>query len=388
MNFEFDDTQVMLRSTVREFLTRESPITAVRGLLADPRGYDPSVWRQLADLGLVGLTVPEEHGGQGLGPVELALVLEEMGRAVYPSPYFATVVLAATAIQAGGSPEQQARYLPGLASGERLATLALLEDGLAWDAAGVQTVARRSGSRFGLTGHKQLVPFAEAADLILVPARTSDNPDPRRGITLFAVPRDAAGLSVRPQATMDLTDRPAEVGLSEVAVTSEQVIGAVDGGWPILETVLQHAAVGAAAEMLGLMRQSLAMSVEYARQRIQFGQPIGSFQAIKHKCAEMLLACEQAHAATYYAAWALAAGAADAALAASVAKSYVSEAARSVCGEAIQVHGGIGFTWEYDLHFFFKRAKRLEALYGDADFHRERALALTEAARKPVAVAS
>jgi alkylation response protein AidB-like acyl-CoA dehydrogenase len=175
---------------------------------------------------------------------------------------------------------------------------------------------------------------------------------------------------------VDLTSRVADVTLRDVTVSQEQIVGRPDQGGPILQTVLEHAAVGACAEMLGAARKSLEMSVEYAATRVQFSQPIGSFQAVKHKCAEMLLAVEQAHAATYYAAWALSASAPDAALAASVAKAYVGEAARKVCGDAIQVHGGIGFTWEYDLHLYFKRAKHLEPLYGDADYHRERALAL------------
>jgi alkylation response protein AidB-like acyl-CoA dehydrogenase len=200
--------------------------------------------------------------------------------------------------------------------------------------------------------------------------------DPRHGITLFAVPRDTPGVEVQPLTTVDLTNRVCDVVLLDVAVESEQIVGRSGEGWPILQTVLEHAAVGACAEMLGAARKSLEMSVEYAKSRVQFDQPIGSFQAVRHKCAEMLLEVEQAHAATYYAAWALSAGAADASLAASVAKAYVSEAARKVCGDAIQVHGGIGFTWEFDLHLYFKRAKHLEPLYGDADFHRERALAL------------
>jgi alkylation response protein AidB-like acyl-CoA dehydrogenase len=254
--------------------------------------------------------------------------------------------------------------------------LALHEDYPAWDPAAVQLDARRDGGRYVLNGRKVLVPYAQDADLLLIPGRTSASGDPARGITLFAVPRNASGVEIRPVTTLDLTTRVADVVLRDVALSSDQLVGRPNEAWPILETVLEHAAVGAAAEMLGAARKSLEMSVEYASARVQFGQPIGSFQAVKHKCAEMLLASEQSHAATYYAAWALDAGAEDAALAASVAKAFVSEAARKVCGDAIQVHGGIGFTWEFDLHLYFKRAKHLEPLYGDADFHRERALTL------------
>ena len=367
----------MIRQLAHDFLTRESPPTAVRQILEDPQGYSTTVWQQMVDLGLLGLTFPEAYGGQGLGMVELALVLEEMGRVVYPSPFFSTVVLAGTALMAGGDDDQKTRYLPNIAAGRTTATLALLEDRLAWDASAVGLVARRDGSRYVLTGRKTLVPYAHVADLLLIPARTTDGGNERHGITLFAVARETPGVEVRPLTTVDLTNRVSEVVLHDVAVSREQIIGRLDEGWPILETVLEHAAVGACAEMLGAARKALEMSVEYATTRVQFGQPIGSFQAVKHKCAEMLLAVEQAHAATYYAAWAISAEAADASLAASVAKAYVSEAARKVCGDAIQVHGGIGFTWEYDLHLYFKRAKHLEPLYGDADFHRERALTLS-----------
>jgi alkylation response protein AidB-like acyl-CoA dehydrogenase len=390
MDFDFSEQQLMIRQLTRDFLARASPPTAVRKLLQDPRGFDEAIWSQFAELGLPGLAVPEADGGQGLGMVELALVLEEMGRAAYPSPFFATAVLAATALIAGGTEEQKARYLPDIAAGRTKATLALHEDYPAWDPAAVRLDARRDGGRYVLNGRKSLVPYAQVADLLLIPARTTESGNPARGITLFAVPRNAPGLEIRPLTTLDLTTRVADVVLREVSVGSEQIVGRPDEAWPILETVLEHAAVGAAAEMLGAARKSLEMSVEYAASRVQFGQPIGSFQAVKHKCAEMLLAVEQSHAATYYAAWALDASAEDAALAASVAKAFVSEAARKVCGDAIQVHGGIGFTWEFDLHLYFKRAKHLEPLYGDADFHRERALTLRlkELAPKEVVHAS
>jgi alkylation response protein AidB-like acyl-CoA dehydrogenase len=387
MNFDFTDEQLMLRQMTRELLARESATggaAAVRRLMEQPEGYSEETWRQLAEVGLLGLPFPEAYGGQGLGMVELALVLEEMGRAAYPGPYFASVVLAGTAIMAGGSDEQKRRYLTGIAAGRTKASLALLEDGVGWgpDAVGLaaRQVAERGRPGYVLNGTKQLVPYAHVAGLLIVAARTApagDGQDAERGITLFAVDRGTPGVDVRPQATIDLTNRVSEVTFRDVSVDGDRAIGAVGGGWPILESVLEHAAVGASAEMLGAARTALAMSVDYAKTREQFGQPIGTFQAIKHKCAEMLLEVEEAHGATYYASWALGAGAPDASLAASVAKAYVSEAARKVCGEAIQVHGGIGFTWEFDLHLYFKRAKHLEPLYGSADFHRERALALT-----------
>jgi alkylation response protein AidB-like acyl-CoA dehydrogenase len=306
---------------------------------------------------------------------ELALVLEEMGCSVYPGPYFATVVLAATAIEASGDPFQVQTYLPAIAAGKLKGTLALLEDALAWGPEGVRLQAISQGADYVLSGVKRFVPFAHVADLLLVAARTgSVSGEETAGITVFALEPGLPGLTLEPNLGMDLTSRTSTLILDNVRVGRDRVIGRPDAGWEILEPTLRRAAVGASAEMLGAARKCLEMSVEYAGVREQFGQPIGAFQAIKHACAEMLMAVETAHAATYYAAWALAAGAPDAALAASVAKAHVSEAARTVCGAAIQVHGGIGFTWEYDLHLYFKRAKHLEPLYGDSDFHREQAL--------------
>ncbi len=373
MDFDFTQEQVMLRNLTREFLSRESPSRAVRTVMEEPNGFSAATWQRMAEMGLPGLAIDASFGGQGLGMVEQALVLDEMGRAAYPGPFFATTVLAASAITASGQANQMARYLPDIAHGRTRATLGLLEDALSWAAPAVKLQAERRGDRFVLSGTKRFVPFATAADLILVVARTGAGKD---GTTVVAVPADAAGLRQTPNVEMDHTARTSTLRFDGVSVVADAVIGEVDRGWDIVGPVLQRAAVAASAEMLGAARRCLELSVEYAKVRQQFGQPIGAFQAIKHTCAEMLLEVENAHAATYYAAWALDAGASDAALAASVAKAYVGDAARKVCGSAIQVHGGIGFTWEFDLHLYVKRAKHFEPLYGDADFHRERALQL------------
>jgi alkylation response protein AidB-like acyl-CoA dehydrogenase len=375
MDFDFTQEQVMLRDLSREFLGRESTPRAVRALWDDQRGYSDATWQQLAEMGLHGLTVPESYGGQGLGAIEQALVLDEMGRAAYPGPYFATSVLATSAIAASGQSDQMARYLPDIAAGRTRATLALLENKLSWQPSGVALRATRAGDGFTLSGIKRFVPFGHVADLVLVVARTSDSDSD--GTTVFAVPGDAAGLSGARNVEMDRTNPTSTLTFKDVAVQADAVVGQVDHGWQIVAAVLERAAVGAAAEMLGAARRCMDMSVEYAKVRQQFGQPIGMFQAIKHACAEMLLEVENSHAATYYAAWAADASSPDASLAASAAKAYVGDASRKVCGSAIQVHGGIGFTWDYDLHIYFKRAKHFEPLYGDADFHRERALQLT-----------
>jgi alkylation response protein AidB-like acyl-CoA dehydrogenase len=365
MNFSFSEDQILLRNSVRAALDEQCKPAHVRAMMEDPRGFSETLWGEMAKLGWLGLPLAEEQGGAGLGLVELALVLEEMGRAAYPGPYFASVVLAGLGLAQGGSAAQQEKWLPAIASGRARGTAALLEDSLDWDPAATTTTAAKAGAGWRLTGVKRFVPWAHVADVALVPARGPE------GLSLFLVDPRAAGVTLTPMVGIDLTNRWSEMRLDGATVPAEALMGAPGEAGPVLEALLRRAAVGAAAEMLGAARRCLDMSVGYAKVREQFGQLIGSYQAIRHRCAEMLLEVENSHAAVYYAAWALTAGAEDAAMAASVCKSYVSEAARKVCGDAIQVHGGIGFTWEYDLHLYFKRAKGLEPLYGDAAYHRE-----------------
>jgi alkylation response protein AidB-like acyl-CoA dehydrogenase len=382
VDFDFSEEQAMLRRMARELLVQRCTPRDVRAQADDPFGFSRELWQQLAEVGLLGISVPEEFGGQGLGLVEQAIALDELGRAACPGPYLPTV-LASSAIVAGGDRGQMASYLPKLASGELTASVAVTEEAVSWTPGGVGLRGQPRGGEYVLNGRKLFVPWAQSVDLLVVAARTRETDDPMRGITLFAIPRDTPGVTITPNEGFDLTSRTATVELQEVRLGREAIVGRPDEGWPILSAVLERAAVGAAAEMLGASRRCMEMSVEYAKVREQFGQPIGAFQAVKHACAEMLVEVENSHAAVYYAAWALDAGAADARQAASVAKAYVNEAARKVCGSSIQVHGGIGFTWEYDLHLFFKHAKHLEAMYGDADFHRTRVL---EASLQPVGV--
>jgi len=372
MDFDFSDDQGMLRDLVREFLTEQSPITHVRAMMDDERGYDPDLYRRFVQLGM--LPFPEEYGGVGLGMVEQAIVLEEIGRIPYPGPYFATVILAGSAIMASGDDRAKARYLPDINNGDLTMTLAFLEDSIGWGPDSVALPMTRDGDAYVLNGIKRFVPFGHTADTILVAARMGDGTG-AAGISLIAVPRESQGLTAKREMMSDLTERTATLHFDNVRVPAENLLGAEGLAWPAIEATLRAAAVGASAEMLGAARRSLEMSVDYAKVRKQFGQFIGQFQAVKHKLAEMLVLVENAHAATYYAAWALDAHAPDMAMAASVAKSFVNEAARIVCGEAIQVHGGIGFTWEYDLHLYFKRAKFYEPLYGDTAEHRERVFA-------------
>ena len=368
MDFSFTPDQTLLKNSARAFLDEHCKPATVRLLWDDPRGESQAMWKEMAQLGWLGLSLPEEYGGSGLGMVESALVLEELGRAAYPGPFWPTM-LAAHAIGEHGSSEQKKRWLPAIAGGDVHAALALLDADLDWNPAAVATRAEKTATGWSLSGLKRYLAWGHVADVLLVPAQAPD------GLALFLVEPGAPGLAWTPMMNMDPGTRLADLKLDRVPVRAEDRLGAPGTAAPALLALLRRGAVGAAAEMLGCSRRCLDMAVGYAKIREAFGQPIGSFQAIRHKCADMLLETENSHSAVYYAAWALDAAAEDAATAASIAKAYVGDASRKVCSEAIQVHGGIGFTWEYDLHMYFKRAKALEAQYGDAEFHRELILA-------------
>ncbi|HYE93692.1 MAG TPA: acyl-CoA dehydrogenase, partial [Terriglobales bacterium] len=338
MDFAFTSDQQLLKNSARAFLDEHCKPATVRLLWDDPRGESEAMWKDMAQLGWLGLALPEAHGGSDLGMVETALLLEELGRASYPGPYLPTAI-AAMAINQAGTDAQKARWLPAVCAGSARASVALLDGELSWAPEAMTTRAERTGQGWTLSGVKPFVAWAHVADVLLVPAKTPE------GITLFLVDPAARGISQTPVTGMDLATRWVNVTLDTVPVAGDAVLGTPGRGGALLDTLLRLGAVGAAAEMLGAARRCLDMAVDYAKVREQFGQPIGSFQAIRHKCAEMLLEVENSHAAVYYAAWALDAKADDAELAASVAKAYVGDSARKVCGEAIQVHGGIGFTW-------------------------------------------
>jgi alkylation response protein AidB-like acyl-CoA dehydrogenase len=337
--------------------------------MEDERGFSDAQWKKMAELGWTGLIVPEEYGGAGLNMVDMVVVLEEMGKVVFPGPFFASSILGGIAIDLGGSAEQKQRWLPGLADGSQRATLAQVEESGRWDADGIQLAAKASGGGFNLSGTKLFVHDAHNADLLIVPARTGGNGTD--GITLFVVPAKAKGVSVRVLKTMDQTRKLCEVTFDNLAVGKEAVLGEVGKGWALLDRLVDRAKVALCAEMCGGAQRVLEMSVEYAKVREQFGKPIGSFQAIQHKCANMMVQVESAKSATYYAAWAVANDVPEAHLAACMAKAYTSDAYRFVSAEGIQIHGGIGFTWEHDMHLFFKRAKGSEVTFGDATWNRE-----------------
>jgi alkylation response protein AidB-like acyl-CoA dehydrogenase len=363
VNFAFSEEQEELRRTVRSFLEDKSSSPEVRRLMETTEGYDPAVWSQMANqLGLQGLAIPEEFGGSGFSYVELVVVLEEMGRALLCAPYFSTVALAANTILHSGDDAAKKELLPGIASGETIATLAFTEDNGRWDAEGITMTASKAGDGYTLDGHKMFVIDGHTANLVLVAANTGE------GISLFSVEGDAAGLTRTPLTTMDQTRKQARLEFSGVPA---KLIGTEGKGWDTLSRVLDLAAVALAAEQVGGAQKCLDMSVEYAKVRVQFGRPIGSFQAIKHKCADMLLEVESAKSAAYYAGWAAAELNDELPVVASLAKAYCSDAYFHAAAENIQIHGGIGFTWEHDAHLYFKRAKSSELLLGDPTYHRE-----------------
>ncbi|HZJ25951.1 MAG TPA: acyl-CoA dehydrogenase family protein [Acidimicrobiia bacterium] len=368
MNFAFSEEQDELRQTVRRFLEAKSPSAEVRRLMETTEGYDEAVWKQMGqELGLQSIHIPEAYGGQGYTFVELGIVLEEMGRVLLCAPYFSTVALAADAILNVGTEAQKAELLAGIASGETKAALAFTEPNGRWDAAGITLEAKPDGDGFVLDGTKHYVIDGHTADLVVVVARTpgSSGSD---GIGFFTVSGDADGLTRTPLATMDQTRKQAKLELVGVRATA---LGEPGAGGPALSKTLDQAAVALANEMVGGGQRVLDMSVEYAKDRVQFGRPIGSFQAIKHKCADMLLEVESAKSAAYYSAWAAAEDDDELPVVASLAKAYCSDAYFHATAENIQIHGGIGFTWEHDAHLYFKRAKSSEILLGDATYHRE-----------------
>jgi alkylation response protein AidB-like acyl-CoA dehydrogenase len=365
MQFELSETQQTLKNTVRKFLAAECPMAEVRKLMETETAFDAALWSKMAEQGWTGMLIPEEYGGFGMGMVEMAATLEEMGRALLPGPFFSTVVMAGTLIEKAGSEEQKQKYLGAIARGEAKTTVAFLEDPPAWTPQGVQLKARASADGYVLDGVKLFVPDAGVADFIVVIARLEGE------LALFVVGRDAASISIRPMQSMDLTRKVYEVGLEGVRVAAGDLLASGQAALQALSKARAMATAGLVAEMTGGMQRLLDLTVEYAKTRKQFGRPIGQFQAVQHQCADMLVFTESTRSAAYYAAYAIQEGIPQAPLAVSVAKAYASEAYRETGNRAIQVHGGMGFTWENDAHLYYRRAKVSEQVFGDATFHRE-----------------
>ena len=368
MDFAFSEEQEMLRASAREFLAKECPSSYVRRIMEADDAWDEVLWKKMADLGWTGLGIPEAYGGVGTF-LDLVVVLEEAGRALLPGPFFSTMGLGVPALIEAATEAQKRETLTRIASGGARATVALTEPAGRWDADGVALSAQQSGDGWRLDGVKLFVQDAAVAEYTVLAARTRAGGE--AGVTLFLISGRPQGMTVTPLKTMDMTRRWYEVRFDGVKVPDDAVMGTVDQGWTPLRRALDWAEAGLCAEMVGGAQHVLDVSVEYAKTRQQFGKPIGIYQAVSHKLADMLLETESARSATYYASWAVDADSPDRSLAASMAKAYTSDAYRRAAGNGIQVHGGIGFTWEHDMHLYFKRAKASEVTLGDATYHRE-----------------
>lgn len=369
MDLSLTEEQELLQTSARDFLRQECPTTHVRAMEEDATGYSPDLWKQVAELGWAGLMFPEQYGGSGYTFIELCVLMEEFGRALLPSPFHSTVLTFGLPLLFAGSDEQKQRTLTAISNGTRLGTLALTEPSASFEPSGISVRAERRDGGFTINGTKLFVLNAHTADELLVAVRTSDTSGPEHGISLVLVPANASGVEITPLQTI-ASDRQFEVEFRNVEVGAQALVGGLNEGWPILKKTIDHATVAKCAEMVGIAQVAFDMSVDYAKNRVQFGRPIGSFQAIKHKCADMVIDVDGSRFITYRAAWHLAEGL-DADREIAMAKAWTSDACRRVCAQAHQLHGGIGFTKEYDLQLYFRRAKQGEVFYGDADLHRE-----------------
>jgi len=367
LDFGFSEEQEMLRDAAKRFLADNCPTKFVRQMMADATGHDQAFWKKIVELGWPGLLVPENYGGQGGAFLDMTVVIEEAGKALVPGPFFTAALLGVPLVVEGGSEAQKKDLLPRMAKGEFIGTLALAEAAGRFDADGVQMKATKSGSDYTISGEKFFVPDAHVANGMAVAVRTSGSGE--KGITLVLVPTNAAGVTITQLKTVDMTRRLCHVKFDNVKASG--ILGKPDEGWPILSRVLNIATAALATEMVGTAQKALDMAVDYAKTRVQFGKPIGSFQAVKHKCVDMMVLVENARSLVYYACWTVDTNNDEQKTAVPMAKAYASDMAKNVTSEAIQVHGGIGFTWEHDMHLYHRRALAGEANLGNGPVHRE-----------------
>ncbi len=369
MDLDFTEEQEMLKTMARDFLEKECPKTLVREMEEDDKGYSPGLWKKMADVGWMGLVFPEKYGGMEGNFLDLAVLLEEMGRALLPGPFFPTVVLCGSLILAAGSEEQRQEFLPKIASGEMILTLALTEPSARYDAASISVRAVAEKDEYVIDGIKLFVPDVHVADYLLCVTRTKEGAAPEDGITLFLVDARSPGITCTLLKTI-AGDKQCEVVFDKVRVPKKNILGELDRGWPVVEKTLEQAAVAKCAEMVGGAQQVLEMTVAYAKERVQFDRAIGSFQAIQHYCANMATDVDGMRFITYEAAWKISEGL-PVAMEAAMAKAWASDAYRRITALGHQIHGGIGFTKDHDMQLYFRRAKAAEVTFGDGDFHRE-----------------
>jgi alkylation response protein AidB-like acyl-CoA dehydrogenase len=369
MDLGLNEEQEMLKKSAREFLVKECPKKLVRELDEGDSGLSKELWKKMADLGWMGLPFPEKYGGNGGSLLDLTVLLDEMGYNIVPGPFFSTVVLAGFTLLAAGSEKQKEDYLGKICSGDMIMTLALTGIEGTYSAASLDTEAKASGGNYILNGTKMFVPDANVASFILVVARTEKSSKPEQGVSIFIVDAKSAGLKVTPLKTLG-RDKLCEVAFKDVKVPADNLVGKLNGGWPVIQSILRKATVSKCAEMVGGAQASLDMAVSYAKERVQFNRPIGAFQAIQHYCANMVTDVDGSRFITYKAAWTESEGL-PAEMEVSMAKAWTSEAFKRVAVLAHQIFGAIGFTMDHDMHLYFRRAKAAEIAYGDADLHRE-----------------
>jgi len=370
VDFGLNEQQEMMQTLAKDFLAAEYPDKVLKTMVKDEKGYTPGLWKKMQEMNLMGLSLPEQYGGVG-DFLDLIVVLEEMGRVCFLSPYFATVALAGAVLIEAATDEQKSPYLTAIAEGKKIFTVAITEKSGKYTPDAIQTKAAAQGTDYLLKGSKLFVPDAQNADYIICAARTSDAQD---AVTLFVVPADSSGLTITPLLTIG-GDKQAEVVLDNVKVSADNILGGVNYAWPAVEKALQRANTARCAEMVGMAEQALKLTLDYAKERIAFGHPIGAFQAIQHRCADMFIDVESSRFATYQAAWRINSGL-PAAKEVTIAKAWVSQASRRVMASAHQVHGAIGFTEDHILHYYTKRARSYEFSFGGADAQLEKLVEL------------
>ena len=369
MDLGLTEEQEMLKKTAHDFLSKECPKKIMRELIATENGYSPDMWKKMADLGWMGLAFPERYGGNGGSFLDLVILLEEMGYNILPAPFFSTVILGGMTLLEGGNEEQKKEFLSQISSGKLIMTLALTELDGTYTAASIKTIAAAKGDQYIINSTKLFVPDANVADYLLVVARTKKSTNPESGLTIFLVDPKSHGIKTTVLKTLAF-DKLCEVVLENVSVPKKNVVGILDKGWPVIESILKKASVAKCAEMVGGAHAVLEMSVQYAKDRIQFNRPIGSFQAIQHYCANMVTDVDGSRFITYKAAWTISEGL-PADMEVAIAKAWTSDAFKRVASLGHQIFGAIGFTMDHDLHFYYRNAKAGELAYGDADYHRK-----------------
>jgi len=370
MDLGLTEEQEMLKNFARDFLEKECPEKLVRDMEDDETGHSPELWRGMAEQGWQGLVIPPEYGGSGMTFLDLIILIEEFGRALVPGPFVPTMVGGAIPILEMGSEAQKKEFLPKIAAGEMVMTLAFTEPSARFDAEGVELEAKAEGDSYVLNGTKLFVRDSHVSDYMVVVARTKKGAKPEDGITLFVVDSKSPGVTHTLLKTI-ASDKQTEVKFENVKVPKGNVFGQVDKGWAPLKRVMLKAAVAECAYLVGLAQMDFEISVNYAKERVQFGRPIGAFQAIQHKCADMVTDVDGARFIMYKAAWSVSENEPDAEMDVHMAKAWCSEATRRVVAHGQQIHGGIGFTKDYKLQLYFRRQKAAELAWGDADYHRE-----------------